>query len=284
MLNLDGLSGVSAIEFRHLNVNAYNSNLNMQQVYCGGKNCEKTSLLRLYKQIGYATSLIEAYHYLPPHYVPYNMVDKILASNYFHEFGHFTNELYSEKSGCVEGTTWIVDELFEYIQDRFIAMRKGGWFSINNILDAHSSDELHNYAVMDGKFYQFLEVLNKKKALDNTILIILGDHGLHMHKWKELWREFDHRNPFLQILVGKNVKDFEDIVKYLKRNSDKLVTHADIYMTLARFANSSLKLGLPNAINLFTEGISANRTCRLAALPDEWCNCWQRKQHLGSNK
>ena len=212
------------------------------------------------------------------------MVDKILASNYFHEFGHFTSELYSEKSDCVECTTCIVDELFNYIQDRFIAMRKGGWFAINNILDAHNSDELHNYAVMDGKFYEFLQVLNKTKALDNTILIILGDHGFHMHKWKELWKEFDHRNPFLQILVGRNVKGFKDIVKYLKRNSDKLVTHGDIYMTLARFANSPLELGLPNAINLFTEEILANRTCRLAALPDEWCNCWRRKQHLGSNK
>ncbi len=156
-------------------------------------------------------------------------------------------------------------------------MRQGGWFSINNILDSHSADELQNYAVVDSKLYDFVSGLNKSGTLDNTILILLGDHGLHGPGWKEFWREFDNRNPLLYILIGKNVKGATKIVKYLKANSDKLISHADIYMTFARFADISLPLTLPNTVNLFTENISGNRTCRTAGIPDQWCNCWLPK-------
>jgi hypothetical protein len=268
------LRDVEAIELPHLNVNGRNSEPNMRKVYCGSGNCHKTSLLRLYKQAGYSTSLLESYSYQLPNYIPHNAVDRVLASNYFGEYGGDTVELYNKRSGCVTGTTWIVDEMLDYLRDRFITMRLGGWFSINNIIDSHTEDELNNYAVMDSKFHDFLLDLNKSEALDNTILILLGDHGLHGHDWKELWREFDHRNPFLQILIGKNVTGSTDIIRYLNANSDKLVSHADIYMTFARFSNSSLPLVLPKAINLFRENISDARTCRTAEIPDEWCNCW----------
>jgi hypothetical protein len=265
------------IEFRHLNVNGYNSEANMRKVYCGSGNCQTTSLLRLYKNAGYSTSLLESYSDQLHNYIPSNIVDRILAKNYFGEYGSDTVELYQKKSGCVAGTTWIVDEMLDYLRDRFITMRLGGWFSINNIIDSHSEDELNNYAVMDSKFHDFLLDLNKSEALDNTILILLGDHGLHGHDWKDLWREFDHRNPFLQLLIGKNVIGSTDIIKHLKANNDKLVSHGDIYMTFAQFSNTLLPLLLPNAINLFREEISNERTCRTAGIPDEWCNCWVPK-------
>jgi hypothetical protein len=246
----------------------------MRRIYCGDGNCQSTSLLRLYKRGGYSTSLLESYTYQLSNFIPSNAVDRILASNYFSEFGADTAELYHKKSGCIAGTTWIADEMLDYLRDRFITMKNGGWFSINNLVDPHSEDELNNYAVLDNKFYQFLLDLNKSQALDNTILILLADHGLHGHDWTELWREFDHRNPFLQILIGKNVVGSDVIIKHLKDNSDKLVTNADIYMTFARFSNTSLPLILPTGIDLLTENIPEDRSCRTANIPDEWCNCW----------
>ncbi|UJR31387.1 hypothetical protein I4U23_018881 [Adineta vaga] len=274
---LSALRDAKGIEFRYLNVNGRNSEPNMRRVYCGSGNCQQTSLLNLYKQAGYATSLLESYSYQLPNYIPSKTVDRVLASNYFGEFGGDTVELYNNKGGCIKSTTWIADEMFSYLYDRFNAMRSGGWFSINNMVDPHTEDELVNYAVLDTAFHDFLLAANKSEALDNTILIILGDHGLHGHDWKELWREFDHRNPPLYILIGKNVKDSTSIMNYLKSNSDKLISHGDIYMTFARFAKSSLPLTLPKAINLFSENISNDRTCRTAGIPDEWCNCWQPK-------
>ncbi|CAF1301868.1 unnamed protein product [Adineta steineri] len=65
-------------------------------------------------------------------------------------------------------------------------MRQGEWFSINNIIDSHSEDELNNYAAMALRFRDLRFDLNKTEVLSNTILILLGDHGLHGHKWKEL--------------------------------------------------------------------------------------------------
>jgi hypothetical protein len=249
----------------------------MRKVYCGGGDCQRTSLLRLYKQAGYATSLLESYSEQLPNYIPSNAVDRVLASNYFSEFGGDTVQLYSQKSGCVTTTTWIVDEMLDYLQDRFTMMRHGGWFSINNIIDAHTEDELNNYAVMDLKFHDFLLALDQSNALDNTILILLGDHGLHGHDWADLWREFDHRNPFLQILVGKQVTGYTDIIRHLEANSDKLVSHADIYTTFANFSSSPRPLTLPSVINLIEEKILNSRTCRTAGIPDEWCNCWMPK-------
>ncbi|CAF0909706.1 unnamed protein product [Adineta steineri] len=274
---LTRLNRVGAVEFHHLNVNGKNSVPNMHQLYCGSGNCKKTSLLSIYKQSGYSTSLIDTYGFQPKGFVPQKSVDRILAANYFIEYGRDAQELYSHKSGCVANTTWITDEIFDYLRDRFIMMRSGGWFSINNVLDAHSEDELNNYAVMDIKFHEFLLDLNRLEALDNTIMIIVADHGLHGHDWKELWREFDQRNPLLHVLVGKNILGFDDIIESLKANSDKLVTHGDIYMTIASFSETALPLKLANTVNLFTEQISINRTCQTADIPDEWCNCWVPK-------
>ncbi|CAF1179216.1 unnamed protein product [Adineta steineri] len=272
--SLSELSGVEAIEFFHLNVNGFNSEPNMNRLYCGIGNCQTTSLLNLYKEAKYCTSFLESYSYQLWDHIPSHSVDRILAENYFQEFGGDTVELYQENSGCVSNTTWIVDEMLDYIRDRFVMMRQGGWFSINNIVDAHSEDELNNFSVMDTKFSHFLLQLNQSNALDNTILILLGDHGLHRHDWKELWREFDQRNPFLQILIGKNIKGSKNIIKHLKANRNKLVTHADIYLTFATFSTTSLSLIPSAAINLFKEYIPDSRTCQTAEIPDKWCNCW----------
>ena len=249
----------------------------MKKVYCGSGNCQATSLLRLFKDAGYSTSLLESYSDQLHNYIPSRAIDRILAKNYFGEYSADTVELYTKNSGCLANTTWVVDEIFDYLRDRFMTMRRGGWFSINNIVDSHSEDELNNYAVMDSKFHDFLFHLSESRVLDNTILILLGDHGLHGHDWKQLWREFDHRNPFLQFLIGKNVMGFNDIINHLEANSDKLVTHGDIYITFARFSNTSLSLFLPNTVDLFREDVSNNRTCRTAGIPDEWCNCWVPK-------
>lgn len=275
---LIALRNATGIELRYLNVNGRNSEPNMRRLYCGSGNCQTTSLLRLYKRAGYATSLLESYSYQLPNYIPSNAVDRVLASNYFTEFGGDTVELYNKRSGCVMNTTWIADVMFDYLRDRFVAMRAGGWFAINNMVDPHSIDELNNFAVLDTKFRDFLLSLNESRALDNTILIILGDHGLHGYDWKELWREYDHRNPPLYILIGKNVSGAESIVKNLQVNSDKLIGHGDIYMTIAHFANVSLPLVLSNTYDLFTEKIPSRRTCRSARIPDEWCNCWKPKR------
>ncbi|CAF4144614.1 unnamed protein product [Adineta steineri] len=119
------------------------------------------------------------------------------------------------------------------------------------------------------KFRDLRLDLNKTEALSNMILILPGDHGLHGHKWKELWREFDHRNPFLQILLEIFFIGSNGMIKHLNENSDKLITHGGIYMTFARFSNSSLPLLLSKGINLFTQNISDNRTCRIAQIPGE---------------
>ena len=249
----------------------------MRRVYCGSGNCQTTSLLKLYKSVGYSTSLMESYSYQLGNYIPNGNVDRLLASNFFGEYGSDTVELYNKRSGCVMGSTWISDQMLDYLRDRFIDTRSGGWSSINNIIDSHAEDELNNYAVLDIRFRDFLTELNNANALDNTILIVLADHGLHGHDWTELWRAYDHRNPYLQILIGRNVRLPENVLQNLQSNTDKLVTHSDIYTTFSEFSGAQLPLKLAAGINLFKGRVPENRSCRSASLPDEWCNCWVPK-------
>jgi hypothetical protein len=265
------------IEFPHLNVIGPSTTPNMQQVYCGGNKCQNASLLCLYKQVGYATSFLESYGSQVKDLVPLHAIDRLLGANYFGEFDNETTILYGTDSGCVANTTWIIDETLAYLEHRIRTMYRGGWFSLNVILDAHNTDELHNYAVMDSRFRSFLYRLDASKALDNSILILLGDHGLHGIKWTELWREFDRRNPLLYFLVGKQVARFDSITSYLRANSDKLISHTDIYTTFAKYSGSSLVVKIAQAKNLFEEKISINRTCRDAGIPNMWCNCWLPK-------
>ena len=88
---------------------------------------------------------------------------------------------------------------------------------------------------------------------------------------------YEQRNPFLQILIGKNVDGWEKMMANLRWNSDKLVTHSDLYMTFAAYSGQAMPLSLRKTVNLLSEQVSSERTCRSADLPDEWCNCWVPK-------
>ena len=79
----------------------------MKQVHCGSGNCQTTSLLRLFKDARYSTSLLESYSNQLNNYIPFRAIDHILAKNYFGEYGTDTVELYRTDSGCDGNTTWM---------------------------------------------------------------------------------------------------------------------------------------------------------------------------------
>lgn len=88
---------------------------------------------------------------------------------------------------------------------------------------------------VDEDLKNFLEELDNTGQLDNTITILLSDHGNHMSPWfYHTANGFkEQRLPFLYILVPKAYLHSRSLQEEtLRENEQKLVTAFDVYTTL----------------------------------------------------
>ncbi|KHJ96079.1 hypothetical protein OESDEN_03963 [Oesophagostomum dentatum] len=82
----------------------------------------------------------------------------------------------------------------------------------------------------DLAIYNFL--VKNKNSLSNSFLFFFGDHGPRYGKEASTWLGAKERNnPFLYITVPYSVRKTA-LYQQLRRNSEELVTHHDLYATL----------------------------------------------------
>lgn len=149
-----------------------------------------------------------------------------------------------------------------------------------------SHDYLNYPMLMDKSYERFLRRLDNSNYLDNTILILLSDHGM---RWGDIrftkQGRLEERLPFVHILVPPSFKEHYNLAyDNLKLNSKRLTTPFDIHATLSDLINlesiqneeilSRSKKGyvLGKSISLFLP-IPGNRTCQAAGIDDHWCTC-----------
>ena len=117
--------------------------------------------------------------------------------------------------------------------------------------------------------------LLKTSVLQDTLVILMADHGIHNSDYtKTPAGGYEWRNPFLYMLMPKSHETAE-IRETLHHNKNKLVTHQDFHQTQV-----ALMTGKPggmdgsgdkHAHDLLTERVSKSRTCAQAGVDSSWC-------------
>lgn len=157
-----------------------------------------------------------------------------------------------------------------------------------------SHDDFNLVEAADQDLVDWLKGMKSKGHLDNTILVMMADHGHRFAKIRGTQQgKLEERLPFFSIVLPEWFEGrFPNAVANLKQNAEnRLTTPFDIHATMATLLTHFNKgidtraatiepTPMPNLIlrslSLF-EPIPAFRSCQDAAIDAHWCTClrWQ---------
>ncbi|CAG7818332.1 unnamed protein product, partial [Allacma fusca] len=164
--------------------------------------------------------------------------------------------------------------------------------NIPKFLFAFRSEQSHNdvnaIQAADGDLEVFLKDLNSLGTFNNSVVILMSDHGARFQAIRESQQgKMEERLPaWMVFLPPWFSKVYPKAYKNFRTNGDRLVTPFDIYRTFQDIH----KLGsltdddfsVPNELSsrgmsLFRE-IPPSRTCRDADVEPHWCACLKEEK------
>jgi hypothetical protein len=145
--------------------------------------------------------------------------------------------------------------------------------------DAHEGT-LEVVKYLDDPIVNFLDWMLKSGHLEDSVLMIMSDHGVSMPGPAYLFRPRDWFSevflPTLFYVIPKKHQKYEEFNKNLKSNENKMVTSFDIHAGLLYFTNHNLiqtKIGE----SLFAQSVDESyRNCDYYKITYDYCLCgWQ---------
>ncbi|XP_060068998.1 uncharacterized protein LOC132549096 [Ylistrum balloti] len=142
---------------------------------------------------------------------------------------------------------------------------------------SHASPNNLQWADVD--LLALLKFLNDKAYLNNTILILMSDHGSRFADIRETFQgKLEERLPYFALRFPPWFKaKYPDIHENFLSNSKKLTTPFDIHETFHDILD--LKRTEQNNLGQTSRGISLfrpmplDRTCSVAGIEPHWCAC-----------
>ena len=106
--------------------------------------------------------------------------------------------------------------LFTYGLDFHKKYKGKAHYSFNTFMDGHETTTLVAH-YMDGNLKDYIQSLEKEKILDDTLVILVSDHGNHMYPMVELEQsKLERRNFFIHMLYPNKF-----LTKAMERNLKK---------------------------------------------------------------
>ncbi|XP_059177153.1 uncharacterized protein LOC131956642 [Physella acuta] len=168
-----------------------------------------------------------------------------------------------------------------YFRDIFTVYYKKRKFLIHFLVEmSHDNNNLLNQ--MDADLRDLIEFLNNGDYLNNTVLVLMGDHGARYHQVRYTWQgKMEERLPYFSFLFPKWFEEkYPEAIQNLRTNTRRLTTPFDIHETLKDFLHFD-GTGVGNVskrgISLFKE-IPLERTCEHAKIAPHWCACLDWKK------
>lgn len=181
---------------------------------------------------------------------------------------HHTN---SREVTCL-GTEPAYKKRFRNIKSFYKAYPNQRKFSFSFFCIGH--DDVNGLGYLQDDLVNFLEDMKKTGYLDNTFLIIMGDHGIRYGAIrKTMLGKLEERLPLLSISVPQWFRmKFPEYLGHLQTNTERLTSPYDIQATIQHILAQNHEKHYRYGQSLFTE-ISKSRTCKDAGNPEHFCPC-----------
>ncbi|XP_013417413.1 uncharacterized protein LOC106178672 [Lingula anatina] len=196
-------------------------------------------------------------------------------------------EYYYEKSDCF-GAIPVHKNMMNWGRDMFLMYKDKPKFSF-----LFHSKYSHGYTsklqVADDDLLEFLQWLEKGGILDDTILILMSDHGARYSFLRDsVQGKLEERMPFFSFrFPRKFIERYPKAYANVKKNSKILTTPFDIHETFIDMINHT-GTGVADirrrGVSLFKE-IPKSRTCAHAQIEAHWCTClnWEKVDKVDEN-
>lgn len=142
-----------------------------------------------------------------------------------------------------------------------------------------SHDSINLIGVADDDIKNWLDSLLISGLLNNTILILMSDHGNRFAEIRNtLQGKLEERLPFFSFVFPESFKKkFPGEYRNFQTNVDRLTTPFDVHETLEDILHLQLqgttkKPEHPRAMSLFNK-IPEHRSCADAFIEPHWCSC-----------
>ncbi|KAL0273858.1 UNVERIFIED_CONTAM: hypothetical protein PYX00_006440 [Menopon gallinae] len=200
------------------------------------------------------------------------------------EIGH---SLLSNSKWCT-GSRFAAQVLYDYAYKFSVNMtesRKKFWGLFWQTSLTH--DFMNIFPDADDLLDDLLGKLINAGVFDEAVVILMSDHGIRWGPFRETLQGWlEERLPFLFVSMPQWMKNkYPEAAANLRRNSRALTTHYDVHETMVDLMNLT-RLEPPElkrrvsfwnrkaGLSLFLS-IPGERTCRHAAIPTEWCTCYE---------
>ena len=144
-------------------------------------------------------------------------------------------------------------------------------------LAGFSHHEINHVKKNERDVLALLKDFKAKGYLENTLLIVMGDHGLRYGKVREkVQGKLEERLPLYSMVVPPWFPSrYPDVFKIMQTNTARLTSWFDVHATFRHILNfPTPPADMSRGISLFTE-VPATRTCKDAGIANHWCPCLQ---------
>ncbi|KAF1751284.1 hypothetical protein GCK72_017838 [Caenorhabditis remanei] len=212
------------------------------------------------------------------HYPPDNFLDGFGESPARFYYRPYYNHLYSQLSNwwrkCLDGELLaevFIDSWFRF-ERIFSKIPHFGFTFISSL----THDDPNNLEMLDHTLFHRLDYLNRTGSLENTILIILGDHGNRVHPLNRYTfaGKIEERAPYLSILVPPRFRKlFPEKYRNLRENSQRFVSNFHVHSTLKFITSLSKNLESSRRNKSLFELQPMNSTCQDNRVISNHCLC-----------
>lgn len=184
--------------------------------------------------------------------------------------------LFRENRHCL-GSRMSYSVYLDWIKEAIETNKGRNFFSFGFISD-YSHNNNKDVTLTDQHNVEFLKYLKSHSILDNTFLILMGDHGLRYGPFRMTEQgKLEERMPYFGLFVPTQFREkFPSKYRNFVANTGRLVVPSDIHETFLDIINEKSdykKAGINRSIySLFTP-IPETRTCSDAGVEPHWCAC-----------
>lgn len=187
---------------------------------------------------------------------------------------------------CLGGQT-AADYIYKYGFDITETFQEQGTFGLY-WTNSFSHNDLNTPSSMDDRVKHYLQELETRSILNDSIVIFFSDHGIRFGPIRKLvtgWME--ERLPFLFFWLPVWFREkYPEIVQALKVNRNRLTNPYDLHLTLKHILrltgrlppeklaapSKDVAMGCEKCQSMFKE-MPWNRSCEEIGIAAHWCTC-----------